>query len=400
MTPAAELSADSSSSLKIALVAGEASGDILGAGLIREIRRHYPDAYCYGIGGPLMQAEGFNTLFPMERLSVMGLVEVLGRLRELLGIRKQLRERLIADQPDVFIGIDAPDFNLALERKLKAAGIPTVHYVSPQIWAWREGRLKKIRHAVDHILTLLPFEANYYRDHHVPVTFVGHPLADQIPIHPDQEAAREMLGVRNVTGPVIGLLPGSRKAEIARLGQLFLDTARLLAKDYPGAHFLIPCANGRRKKQMLAMLGDYPDLEIAVYDGQAQSVMAASDAILIASGTAVLEAALHKKPLVVSYKMAPLSFAIISRMVKVKYVSLPNLLADRELVPEVLQDDATPENLRAFMKKALDDREYRDSLKHSFLAIHRQLKQDASKLACSAVMSVIQQAKNNETESI
>lgn len=380
-------------SLRVALVAGEASGDILGAGLIREIKRHYPDAYCYGIGGSLMQSEGFDSVFPMERLSVMGLVEVLGRLRELLGIRKQLRERLIADQPDVFIGIDAPDFNLALERRLKAAGIPTVHYVSPQVWAWREGRLKKIRHSVDHMLALLPFEADYYRDHGVPVTFVGHPLADQISMNPDQDAARHTLGVSHGGGPVIGLLPGSRKPEIAKLGQLFLETARLLRKDFPDARFLIPCANERRKKQLLPIVSEFPDLDVTVYDGQAQSVMAASDAILIASGTAVLEAALHKKPLVVSYKMAPLSFAIISRMVKVKYVALPNLLADKELVPEVLQDDATPENLRVLIKKAIEDQAYRDTLKQSFKEIHHQLKQDASRLAYEAVMSVIQQTR-------
>ncbi|WP_419535893.1 lipid-A-disaccharide synthase [Endozoicomonas sp.] len=383
----------SGSSLRVALVAGEASGDILGAGLIREIKQHFPDAYCYGIGGPLMQSEGFDSLFPMERLSVMGLVEVLGRLRELLGIRKQLRERLIADQPDVFIGIDAPDFNLALERKLKAAGIPTVHYVSPQVWAWREGRLKKIRHSVDHILALLPFEVDYYRGHDVPVTFVGHPLADQISMNPDQDAARQILGVSNGGGPVIGLLPGSRKAEVSKLGHLFLETARLLRKDFPDARFLIPCANERRKKQILPIVSEFPDLDVTVYDGQSQSVMAASDAILIASGTAVLEAALHKKPLVVSYKMAPLSFAIISRMVKVKYVSLPNLLADRELVPEVLQDDATPENLRVVMKRAIEDQDYRGALKQSFMEIHHQLKQDASRLAFEAVISVIQQVK-------
>lgn len=343
-----------------------------------------------------MQSEGFDSLFPMERLSVMGLVEVLGRLRELLGIRKQLRERLIADQPDVFIGIDAPDFNLALERKLKASGISTVHYVSPQVWAWREGRLKKIRHSVDHILALLPFEVDYYRGHDVPVTFVGHPLADQVAMNPDQDGARQTLGVNNGGGPVIGLLPGSRKTEVAKLGQLFLDTARLLRKDFPDAQFLIPCANERRKKQILPIVSEYPDLNVTVYDGQAQSVMAASDAILIASGTAVLEAALHKKPLVVSYKMASLSYAIISRMVKVKYVALPNLLADKALVPEILQDDATPENLRDAMKKAVEDQDYRRSLQLSFTEIHQQLKQNASRLAFEAVMSVIQQAKSHQ----
>jgi len=370
------------------MVAGEASGDILGAGLIREIRRHYPDAHCYGIGGPLMCAEGFDSLFPMERLSVMGLVEVLGRLRELLGIRKQLRSHLLAERPDVFIGIDAPDFNLALERSLKTGGIPTVHYVSPQVWAWREGRLKKIRYSVDHMLALLPFEADYYRAHGVPVTFVGHPLADQIAMEPDQQAARGRLGVTG-PGPVIGLLPGSRKAEIARLGQLFLDTARLLRKAFPDARFLIPCVNEQRKKQLLPILSEYPDLDATVYDGQAQSVMAASDAVLIASGTAVLEAALHKKPIVVSYKMSPVSFAITRRLVKVKYVALPNLLANQALVPEILQDDATAETLFQAMKKALTDRAYGAALKQSFTDIHHQLKRDASKLAYDAVMSVI-----------
>ena len=335
-----------------------------------------------------MQAEGFDSLYPMGRLSVMGLVEVLERIRELLTIRKQLRLRLLADRPDVFVGIDAPDFNLALERSLKANGIATVHYVSPQVWAWREGRLKKIRHSVDHMLALLPFEADYYRDHGVPVTFVGHPLADQIALQPDQQAAQAQLGVTG-SGPVIGLLPGSRKAEVGRLGELFLDTARLLRKDFPDARFLIPCANERRKKQLLPVLGNYPDLDVTVFDGQAQTVMAASDAILIASGTAVLEAALHKKPLVVSYKMSPITYAIVSRLVKVKYVALPNLLADRELVPELLQDAATPERLRQAMNKALTDHAYRDALKVSFTDIHQQLKRDASKLAFEAVMSVI-----------
>ena len=385
--------AESSKAIKtikrVAMIAGEASGDLLGAGLIREIRKHFPDAECYGIGGPKMEAEGFTSLFPMEKLSVMGLVEVLGRLRELLGIRRLLRERFIADQPDVFIGIDAPDFNLALERRLKAAGIPTVHYVSPQVWAWRESRLKKIRQGVDHMLALLPFEVDYYQKHNVPVTFVGHPLADQIPMVPDQNAARQSLDISASSRPVIGLLPGSRNSEVSKLGTLFLDTAHTLRKNFPDARFLIPCANERRKQQILPMVANYPDLDVTVYNGQAQTVMAASDAILIASGTAVLEAALHKKPLVVSYKMAPLSFAIISRLVKVKYVSLPNLLVDQELIPELLQNDATPESLSKAMVRALEDDSYRHFLHEQFTAIHTQLKQDASKLAFDAVMSVI-----------
>lgn len=379
---------DNEKTIKVGLVAGEASGDILGAGLIREIRRHYPNAQCYGIGGPLMKAEGFDSLFPMERLSVMGLVEVLDRIRELFGIRKALRERFIADKPDIFIGIDAPDFNLGLERQLKSAGIATAHYVSPQVWAWREGRLKKIRRSVDHMLALLPFESDYYKSHDVPVTFVGHPLADQIPMKPDQEAARKKLGIASEE-TVVAILPGSRKAEVARLGHLFLETARLLAKDIPNLHFLIPCANERRKRQLLPILEEFPDLEITLLDQQAQTIMAASDAILIASGTAVLEAALHKKPLVVSYKISPLTFAVVSRVIKIKHVSLPNLLAGKELIPEILQDEATPETLRDAMLKALNDQENRTMLEREFTDIHHQLKQDASKLAWDALQTVI-----------
>ncbi|MET4759099.1 lipid-A-disaccharide synthase [Endozoicomonas sp. NE40] len=351
--------------LTFAMVAGEASGDLLGAALVREIKRHHPDARCYGIGGPKMIAEGFESLFPMERLSVMGLVEVLGRLRELLGIRKRLRETFLQDRPDVFIGIDAPDFNLALERHLKSNGIPTVHYVSPQVWAWREGRLKKIRRSVDHMLCLLPFEAEYYQGHDVPVTFVGHPLADQVAMEPDQTQARQSLNIAG-DGPVMAILPGSRKAEVARLAELFLDTARQVHQQIPSIRFLVPAANERRKQQLLPLLEGYPDLDIVLTDGRASEVMAASDAILIASGTASLEAALHKRPMVISYRMAKLSFAILSRLVKVKYVGLPNLLSDRPMVPELLQDDATVENLTNAMLKALQDENWRQEVTGNF----------------------------------
>ncbi len=374
--------------LSFALVAGEASGDLLGAALIREIKQHHPDARCYGIGGPMMMAEGFESLFPMERLSVMGLVEVLGRLKELLGIRKQLRETFVADKPDVFIGIDAPDFNLPLERMLKSAQIPTVHYVSPQVWAWREGRLKKIRRSVDHMLALLPFEAKYYQGHGVPVTFVGHPLADQIAWNPDAVSARNALDIP-VNKPVVALLPGSRKAEVARLGALFLETASLLRKQQPELQFVVPCANEKRKQQLLPMLEQYPDLDVTVAVGETSNMMAAADAILIASGTATLEAALHKRPMVISYKMAPLSFAILSRLVKVEHVGLPNLLASKPCVPELLQDDATPEALCEAMIKALSDNSWRSQLIEEFTGIHQTLERDASALAYGAVMSVI-----------
>ncbi|MRI34946.1 lipid-A-disaccharide synthase [Endozoicomonas sp. OPT23] len=377
-----------SKSLSFALVAGEASGDLLGAALIKEIKRHHPGARCYGIGGPMMIAEGFESLFPMERLSVMGLVEVLGRLKELLGIRKQLRETFITDKPDVFIGIDAPDFNLPLERMLKSAQIPTVHYVSPQVWAWREGRLKKIRRSVDHMLALLPFEAEYYQGHGVPVTFVGHPLADQVTMSPDALVARKALGIA-VDKPVVALLPGSRKAEVARLGALFLETARRLKEQKPDLQFVIPCASDKRKQQLLPMLEQYPDIEVTVAVGEASNMMAAADAILIASGTATLEAALHKRPMVISYKMASLSFAILSRLVKVEHVGLPNLLASDPCVPELLQDDATPETLSDAMMTALSDDSWREHLIEEFTGIHQTLKRDASALAYEAVMSVV-----------
>ena len=373
--------------LTFAMVAGEASGDLLGAALVREIKRSHPDARCYGIGGPGMIAEGFESLFPMERLSVMGLVEVLGRLRELLGIRKSLRDTFLAERPDVFIGIDAPDFNLALERSLKNARIPTVHYVSPQVWAWREGRLNKIRRSVDHMLALLPFEADYYLGHGVPVTFVGHPLADQVAFEPDHGAARRSLGIEE--GPVVAILPGSRKAEVARMGELFLTTARLMKKEIPELRFLIPAANERRWQQLVPMLEAFPDLDLVVTDGRASEVMAAADAILIASGTASLEAALHKRPMVISYRMAPLSFAILKRVVKVKHVGLPNLLSREPMVPELLQDEATPEKLSAAMLRALQDLEWREQMTASFMDIHKTLKRDASVLAYKAVESVI-----------
>ncbi|PJE79124.1 Lipid-A-disaccharide synthase [invertebrate metagenome] len=384
-------SVKNASALKIALVAGEASGDMLGAGLIREIRHHCPDVQCYGIGGPLMKAEGFDSLFPMERLSVMGLVEVLGRLRELMSIRKTLVTQLLQDKPDVFIGIDAPDFNLSIEKKLKASGIPVVHYVSPQVWAWREKRLEKIRHAVDHMLVLLPFEERYYRQHGIPVTFVGHPLADQVPMVLDREAARKTLGL-NDRNTIIALLPGSRRNEVAHLGALFLETAKLLATQQSDLCFLIPCANAERKAQLEPLLKQYPELSVMLYEGKAQLVMTASDVIVLASGTATLEAALHKRPLVVSYRMNPLTFAIARRVVKVKYVALPNLLADDLLVPELLQDEATAENLCKATQKALDDRGYQQKLEIAFTELHHRLKRNASELACQVIFSVIGKA--------
>ncbi|MDP0563352.1 MAG: lipid-A-disaccharide synthase [Candidatus Endonucleobacter sp. (ex Gigantidas childressi)] len=374
--------------LKIAMVAGEASGDFLGAGLVKEIKRHHPDAYCYGIGGSLMQDEGFESLFPLDRLSVMGFVAVLGRLKELISIRRILKKRFLNDRPDVFIGIDAPDFNLGLELHLKSAGIATVHYVSPQVWAWREGRLKKIKRSVDHMLALLPFEADYYRGHGVDVTFVGHPLADKVALTPDKNAARLCLGITG-SDSIIAILPGSRKAEIAKLGKIFLATASLLSKSIPNVKFIIPCVNDKRKHQLIELLKGFSDLDLTLYDGKVSEVMAASDAMLITSGTATLEAALHKRPFVVSYRAGSLTFAIVKKMVKVKYIALPNLLAGKELVPELLQQDATPEKLCAAMLKSIRDKEYQAELEQAFMKMHLELKRNASELAYGVIKSVI-----------
>lgn len=371
--------------LKIAMIAGEASGDVLGAGIIRELKQRHPEATFYGVGGPLMQAEGFESLYPMERLSVMGIVEVLGRIFELLRMRRALVKCFIADAPDLFMGIDAPDFNLNIEKQLKAAGIPTMHYVCPQVWAWREWRIHGIKQSVDHILALLPFEVDYLKGHGIPATYVGHSIADQVDFTPDQGAARLALGLAEVKGPVVGLLPGSRKGEIERLMVPFLKTARLIKAKYPDAVFIVPSANERRKQQIQHALADFQDLHVQLLDGQARSVMTAADALLVASGTAVLEAALHKKPVVMAYKAAPLSMAIAKRMVKVKYASLPNLLTLTPMIPEFIQERAQPQLMADALIHALEDAAHRQQVIDSFTQMHNELKRNASVLAVDAM---------------
>ena len=374
--------------LRIGIIVGEASGDQLGAGLIAALQSVHPDAIFEGVGGTKMQALGCTSLYPMETLSVMGLVEPLKRLPELLRMRRGLVEHFIAQPPDVFIGIDAPDFNLGIELRLKKAGIPTVHYVSPSVWAWRQGRIKKIARAVDHMLTLLPFEADFYQRHNVPVTFVGHPLADELPLVPDISAARAQLNLPS-DGPVIALLPGSRQSEVGLLGQLFLDAARLCLQARPELTFVLPAANPARRQQIDAMLADAGDLPISVLDGQSHLAMEAADVVLLASGTTALEAMLLKKPMVVSYKAGWLTHAIISRMLKVPYVSLPNLLADRELVPEVLQDEATAETLATLLLERLGDSDLAIKLRSDFTELHQQIQCNGNQKAAEAVLSVI-----------
>ena len=375
--------------MRIGIVAGEASGDLLGAGLIRAIRERYPQAVFEGIAGPQMISAGASSLFPMERLSVMGFSEVFGRLHELLGIRRQLARHFIENPPDVFIGIDAPDFTLGLERKLHQAGIKTVHYVSPSVWAWRQRRVKKIVRSTDLMLTLFPFEAEFYRDHQMPVRFVGHPLADLIPLQPDQAAARRELGLP-AAGEVLALLPGSRSTELNHLAATFIDTARWLKLQRPDLRIVVPLANAARRAQFQAILAEALEPPpLTLVDGRAREVMTAADVVLLASGTASLEAMLLKRPMVVAYRMAPFSYWLAKRLLKVKSVSLPNLLADDILVPELLQDAATPDQLGHAVLYYLENPHSAAEVMEHFNEIHHELRQDASQQAARAVLELI-----------
>ena len=380
--------------LRIGIVVGEASGDILGAGLMAALQARHPDAIFEGVGGPRMLALGFNSLFPQERLAVMGLVEPLKRLPELLRMRRCLREGFIAAPIDVFIGIDSPDFNLALEGHLKAAGIPTLHYVSPSVWAWRRGRIKKIARSVDRMLTLLPFEAAFYHEHQVPVTFVGHPLASDFALEPAHAQARQALGIAPQQ-KLIALLPGSRGGEVKMHGDLFLQVARwCLARD-PSLHFIVPAASDARRAQLEIQLAAdreaHGELPLTLVDGQSQTVMTAADVVLMASGTTTLEALLLKRPMVVTYRMARLSYAIISRLLKSKFVALPNLLADRLLVPELIQSAATVTALGSEVMRYFDDPARVQQLQAAYLDIHQQLRCDASEKAAQAVLDLVPQ---------
>jgi lipid-A-disaccharide synthase len=374
--------------LRIAVVAGESSGDILGAGLIRALKRRFPEACFEGIGGPLMQEAGLHSIYPMERLSVMGLVEVLGRLRELIGIRRSLRERWLQAPPDLFVGIDAPDFNLSLERALRQGGIPTCHYVSPSVWAWRKRRIKKIARSTDLMLCLFPFEARFYAEAGIDARFVGHTLADELPIEPDTLAARVALNLPEKQR-VVALLPGSRGGEVQRLAPLFIEAARQCLRQLPDLHFVIPAASESRYEELQLLLEAAPDLSVELVRGRSREVMASADVILMASGTAALEGLLLKKPMVVAYRMSPLTYAILSRMIKVPYVSLPNLLAGEALVPELLQEQATPKALVQALMEQLDQPERLDKLKRRFSEIHQQLRCNASEQAADAVASLL-----------
>lgn len=374
--------------LRIALVAGEASGDLLGAGLIEQLRARYPEAIFTGVGGDAMREAGMETWHDASELAVMGLSEVLRHLPRLLKLRKTLRTRLIDWRPDVFIGIDAPDFNLGLERTLKDRGIRTVHYVSPSIWAWRQGRAAKIGRSADLVLCLFPMEPPIYATHGVDARFVGHPLAEMLALEPDRAAARDALGLPR-DAPVLAVLPGSRLGEIGRLGDVFLDATAHVAAALPGLRIVVPAANAGCRAAIDALLAQprFSSLDVRVLDGQARAAMVASDVVLLASGTATLEALLAKRPMVVGYRIAPSTAFLVRlfKLMKVDRFSLPNVLASRTIAPEFMQEDCTPENLSAAVLHWFRDPAAADALQPVYRDLHLQLRQGASAMAADAV---------------
>lgn len=373
--------------LKIGLIAGEHSGDILGADLIRALKLQHPDAIFYGIGGARMRAEGFQAIFDMEELAVMGIVEVLGRLPRLLQVRKEILQHFYNDRPDVFVGIDAPDFNLPVELKLKNAGIKTVHYVSPSVWAWRHKRIFKIAKATNLVLSLLPFEKAFYDKYQVPCQFVGHTLADQMPLYPEKSVEKVALGFA-AERPLLALMPGSRSNEIKLLAPGFFAAATQLLAEQPDLQLVCNMVTPEKAALYQKIKAELaPDLPVTLLIGQARATLTSADAVFIASGTATLEAMLAKTPMVVAYKTNWLTFQIAKRMVKLQHVSLPNLLANQALVTELLQDAATPESLVAAMRPLLQADA--SAVSAEFLNIHQQLRCDASSQAAKAILELI-----------
>ena len=377
--------------LRIGIVAGEASGDLLGAGLIRAIRQRYPHTEFVGIAGPQMQAAGCEALFPAEKLAVMGFTGVLARLPELLSIRRSLKAHFLNEPPDLFIGVDAPDFNLPLERMLREAGITTAHYVSPSVWAWRRSRLPKIARSVDLMLTLFPHEAEFYRQHQVPVQFVGHPLADMIPAQVDSQAYRRELGLAEA-GTLVALLPGSRRSELKYLARPFIETALWCLRQRSELRFVVPFASQATRamfEQALAECGQ--DLPIDLVDGHSREVMGAADVVLLASGTATLEALLLKRPMVVAYRMSAFNYWLARRLLTVKHYSLPNNLTEQPLVREFTQDEVTAENLGGEVLALLEDKSRAQAMRAAFEQVHQVLRRDASSEAARALLQLIEQ---------
>jgi lipid-A-disaccharide synthase len=375
---------------RLAMVAGETSGDLLAGLLLGGMKARWPALSATGIGGPQMTAHGFDARWPYEKLAVHGFnLEVLRRFREIWGIREQLAARLLQDRPDVFIGVDAPDFNLGLEARLKAKGVKTVHFVSPSIWAWRGGRINKIHRSVDHMLCLFPFEPQLYLDEGIAATFVGHPLADTIPLDVPREAARRKLGLP-VDAPVVAVLPGSRRGEIAHIAPTFLQTVALLSQQRPDLRFVLPVVPGLR--DMLApMVAEHATTAaLTVLDGQSHEALAACDVTLIASGTATLEAALFKRPMVIAYKISALSWPIMKRMAYLPWVGLPNVLLRDFVVPERLQHEANPTQLAADVLAWLDQPARAQSVQQRFLELHHSLRRDTARAATDAIAQVLE----------
>jgi lipid-A-disaccharide synthase len=374
----------------IGIVAGEASGDLLGAHLIQALKPHLPLARFVGIGGPRMQAAGLHALFPMEKLAVRGYVEVLRHYLEIVGIRRRLAAHFLRHPPACFIGIDAPDFNLELERRLKAAGIPTVQYVSPQIWAWRSERLHKIKRAVDKILTVFPFEASLYEAAQIPVEYVGHPLADMLGDFPGVRGAREQLRLP-ASARIVALLPGSRVSELQQMADLFVATAAEIAAADPEVLFLAPLVSIETRNLFEAALHrrGAPPLNLTMLFGHAHEAMAAADVVLVSSGTATLEAALLRRPMVITYRMPRVSWWIMKRRHYQPYVGLPNILAGEFVVPEILQDDATPENLAQAVLNLMSDATARGRIDARFTRLLGELRQNTAQKVAQALLPML-----------
>ncbi len=371
----------------IGIVAGEASGDLLGSHLILALKTARPDLKFIGIGGPKMKSAGMEVMFPMEKLAVNGYVEVLKHYREIVGIRNKLRDFLLAHPPKLFIAIDAPDFNLDLELVLKQHGIPTVHYVSPSIWAWRGERIHKIKRAVTHMLTLFPHEAKLYQEAGVPVDYVGHPLADMIPEQPKRAEMRETMRIP-LRAKVFALLPGSRQGEVRRLANIFIETAKLIYQKHPEARFLVPLASRETRGIFEQALHDCDALELplTMLFGHAQDAMIAADGVLVASGTATLEAALLKRPMVITYRLNALTWRLMRPKGYLPYYGLPNILCGRFVVPELMQEDANPENLAQALLNLVNDKNAVEVLEKTFLELHRTLRQNTAQKAAAAIL--------------
>ena len=369
----------------LAFVAGEASGDLLAAHVLRALYARSTDLRTTGIGGPGMQAEGFDAWWPSERLAVNGYADVIARLPELLWIRRSLRRRLIAAPPAAFVGVDAPDFNLQLERRLRQAGIPVVHMVSPSIWAWRRERIEIIREAVDHMLCIFPFEPAIYADTGVRASYIGHPLAEVIPLEPDLAVARQSLGLP-ARGMVLTVLPGSRRGEVRHLIQPFLAAAALLAGRVEVSAIVVPIAHPGLRPLVEQAAAEHPDLPLHLIDGQSHAAMAACDLALVASGTATLECALFKRPMVIAYRMSALSWRMMSGRGYLPDVGLPNILAGERLVPELLQHDCTPQSLADAALALLESPERLRRLRERFLDMHHSLRRDTAALAAQAIL--------------